>query len=100
MHQRAHPHVHSMPPSELLLPHQGVEAPVPVVDVAAREVSAQLVFFDPVQLEVSERLAVPAADGREAVLAVQTAFEECFLGFDGAGDAPGCRDTRLVHPIV
>ena len=77
-----------------------MEAPVPIIDIAAREVSAQLIFFDPVELEVSEWFAVPASDGGEAMLAVQSLLEEAFLGFDGARDAPGFGDTRLVHPVV
>lgn len=88
MHQRALPHFHSVPSSELLFAYQSVEAPVPVVDVAACEVSSQMVFFDPVEFEVSEWFAVPASDGGEAMFAVQCLLEESFLGFDGAGDAP------------
>ena len=69
VHQRARPHLDPVLPAELLLAHQGVEAPVPVVKVAAREVTAQVVFLDPVELEVAERFAVPAANGGEAMLA-------------------------------
>ena len=100
MHQRALPYFDSVPASELLLAHQSVEAPVPVVDVAAGEVTSQAIFFDPVQFEVAERFAVPASDGGEAVLAVECLLEEGFLVFDGAGFAPGFGHARLVHPVV
>lgn len=100
MHQRALPHFDSMPASELLLAHQSMEAPVPVVDIAAREMSSQAIFFDPVQFEVAERFPVPASDGGEAVLAVECLLEEGFLVFDGAGFAPAFGDARLVHPVV
>ena len=100
MHERARPDLDSMRASELLFADQSVEAAVPVIDVAAREVAAQAVLLDPVELEVAERLAVPAADGGEAVLAVQALLKESLLGLDGAGDAPGSGDARLVHPVV
>lgn len=77
-----------------------MEAAVPVVDVAAGEVAAQTVFLDPVELEVAEGFAVPAADGGEAVFAVEGLLEEGFLVVDGAGFAPGFGHARLVHPVV
>ena len=77
-----------------------MEAPVPIVDVAAREVSAQVIFFDPVELKVSEWFPIPASDGGEAVFIVEGVFEEVFLGFSGAGDAPCVGDAGLVHPVV
>ena len=100
MHQRALPHFDSVPASELLFAYQSVEASVPVIDIAACEMSSQTVFFDPVQFEVAEWFAVPASDGGEAVLAVECLLEERFLVFDGAGFAPGFGDARLVHPVV
>lgn len=100
MHERARPHLDPMRASELLFADESVEAAVPVIDVAAREVAAQAVLLDPVELEVAERLAVPAADGGEAVLAGQALLKERLLGLDGAGDAPGSGDARLVHPVV
>lgn len=102
MHQRALPHLHPVPAPELLLADQGVEAAVPVVvDVAAGgEVAAQAVLFHPVELEVAERFAVPAADGGEAVFALEGVLEEGFLVVDGAGFVPGFGHARLVHPVV
>ena len=70
MHQRTRPHIHPVPPSKLVLTHESMEAPVPIIDVAAREMSPQLIFLDPVQLKVSERFAVPASYGGEAVLVI------------------------------
>lgn len=84
MHQRALPHLDSMPASEFLLTYQSMEASVPVIDIAAREVSSQTIFFNPVQFEVAERFAVPASDGGEAVFAIECLFEERFLVFDRA----------------
>ena len=100
MHQRARPHIHPVPSSELLLADQSMEAAVPIVEVAAREVSAQVVLLDPVEFKVSERFAVPASDDGEAVFVVEGVFEEVFLGFGGAGDAPCVGDAGLVHPVV
>ena len=100
VHERAHPHLHSVLASKLLFPHESMEASVPIIEVAAREVSAQMIFFDPVKLKVSKRFAVPASNGREAMLAVQCGLEEGFLDFDGARDAPCGGDTGLVHPVV
>lgn len=100
MHQRARPDIHSVPASKLLLAYERVQAPVPVVDVAAREVPAQVVLLDPVEFKVAERFAVPAADGGEAVLVIQGVLEKGFLGLRGAGDAPGGGDAGLVHPVV
>lgn len=100
MHQRARPDVHPVPAPKFLLAHERVQAPVPVVDVAAREVPAQVVLLDPVEFKVAERFAVPAADGGEAVLVVQGVLEEGFLGLGRAGDAPGGGDAGLVHPVV
>ena len=100
MHQRARPHIHPVPSSEFLLAHQSMEAPVPIIDVTAREVSAQVIFLDPVEFEVSERFAVPASNGGKAVFVVEGVLEEDFLGFGGAGDAPCVGDAGLVHPVV
>ena len=100
MHQRARPHIHPVPSSEFLLPHQSMEAPVPIIDVAAREVSAQVIFLDPVEFKVPEWFPVPASDGGEAVFVIEGVFEEGFLGFGGAGDAPCTGDAGLVHPVV
>ena len=77
-----------------------MEAPVPIIDVATCEVSAQVIFLDPVEFEVSERFPVPASDDREAVFVVESVFEEGFLGFGRAGDTPGVGDAGLVHPVV
>ena len=77
-----------------------MEAPVPIINVAAREVSAQVIFLDPIEFEVSERFPVPASDGGEAVFVVEIVFEEVFLDFGGAGDAPCVGDAGLVHPVV
>lgn len=100
VHQRARPDIHPVPAPKLLFAHERVQAPVPVVDVTAREVPAQVILLDPVELKVAERFAVPAADGGEAVLVVQGVLEKGFLGLGGAGDAPGGGDAGLVHPIV
>ena len=100
MHQRARPHVHPVPSSEFLLAHQSMEAPVPIIEVAAREVSAQVIFLDPVEFKVSEWFPVPASDGGEAMFIVEGVFEEVFLGFGRAGDAPCMGDAGLVHPVV
>ena len=100
MHQSTRPYIHPVPSSKFLFTHQSMEAPVPVVDVAAREMSSQVVFLDPVEFKVAERFAVPASDGGEAVFVVQGVFEEGFLGFCGAGDAPCVGDAGLVHPVV
>lgn len=70
MHQRTRPHFHSVPSSEFLCAHESMEAPVPVIDIAAREMSSQLIFFDPIKLEVAEWFAVPAPDGGEAMFAI------------------------------
>ena len=100
MHQRARPDIHPVPSSEFLLAHESMDAPVPVVDVAAREMSSQLVFLDPVEFKVSEGFAVPASYGGEAVFVIEGVLEEGFLGFGGAGDAPCVGDAGLVHPVV
>ena len=100
MHQRARPYIHPVPSSEFLLAHQSMEAAVPIIEVAAREVSAQVILLDPVEFKVSERFPVPASNGGEAVFVVEGVFEEVFLGFDGAGDAPCVGDAGLVHPVV
>lgn len=100
MHQRTRPHFDPMLASKLLLAHQSVEAPVPVVDIAARQMPPQVILLDPVEFEVTERFAVPAADGGEAVLAAQGLLEEEFLRFVRAGDAPEGGDAGLVHPVV
>ena len=77
-----------------------MKAPVPIIDVAARKVSAKVIFLDPVEFKVSEWFPVPASDGGEAVFVVEGVFEEGFLDFGGAGDAPCVGDTGLVHPVV
>lgn len=100
MDQRARPHIHPVPSSEFLLAHQSMEAAVPIIDVAAREVSAQVILLDPVEFKVSERFAVPASDDGEAVFVVEGVFEKVFLGFSGARDAPCVGDARLIHPGV
>lgn len=100
VHERTHPKLHSMLASKLLFTHKSMEASVPIIEVAASKVSPQVIFFDPVKLEVAKRFAVPASNGREAMLAVQCGLEECFLDFNGARDAPCGGDTGLVHPVM
>ena len=100
MHERTHPQLHSMLSSKFLFPHKSMEASVPVIEVAACKVSPQVIFFDPVKLKVSKRFAVPAPNGREAMLAVQCGLEKGFLDFDGPRDAPCGGNTGLVHPVM
>lgn len=100
MHQRAQPYPHTMRPAELLLPDERMDATVPVAEIVARELPPEMVFLDPVELEVAERFAVPAADDGETMLAVQRAAQEGFLLGARAAFAPHGVDAGVVHPGV
>ncbi len=99
MHQRAEPGTHTVRPAELVLADKTVQASIPIADVAA-EMLAQSIFLDPVDLEVAERLAVPAADDGNAVSAGEAALEELFLVGQRALLAPEVRHAGVVHPSV
>lgn len=100
MHQCAHPDLDPVASTKLLLPHQSMKASIPVIDIATRDMPAQMIFFDPVQLEVAKGFTVPAADDGEAMFVIQGACEKHLLRGGGPGDAPEGGDAWLIHPVV
>jgi len=59
-----------------------------------------LVFFDPINLEVSERFAVETSDDWKAMFIVQGRCKESFLDIDRTLHAPSRRYSGLIHPVM
>jgi len=74
--------------AELLLPDQNMDASVIILRLTGIKMLAENVFFDPVNLDVSEWLPVPAANGWERMVRLQTRLQECFLSADGTRTTP------------
>ena len=70
MNQGAQPDLDAMGTSKFLLSNQTVDPSIIVANVSGK-VSTKIIFLCPVDLKVSERLRVPVADGRDAVLALE-----------------------------
>ena len=98
MHQRTQPNRHPMRTPILLLPDEQMNPSIVVIQPAQQWSDA--VLLRPVDLKVPERLAVPAAQHREAVARGEVVAQEFLLFGDGAAFAPCCVDARVVHPFV
>jgi hypothetical protein len=97
--QSTQPDSDAMSTPELLFSDETVYASVIVSSLPAN-VLPESIFLNPVKLEKSKWLSIPAANDWERVFAGETFLQELFLMGLRAIFAPVVRDTGIVHPPV
>ena len=86
MHQSTQPHLDPVRPPELILPNKTMDPTIVVAHMG--HITSQLIFFDPVDLEIAKRFPIPTPYNREAMPTLQTILEEFFLMFLRSALAP------------
>ena len=96
VHQRTQPNLNPVRAPEFLLPNEQMNAPIVITNMVHK--SSQPIFLDPVDLEVSKRLPVPAPDNRETVSTSQGLQQELLLHRLRSTFSPHRLHPRDIHP--